>query len=129
MSSFESCLLAIRFILPSRGRRVSGVGGGAGSMGGKSASYALSAVSALEGATAFVPSGFSAGSSHLLERLIGNGFANLLRVRAEVNSALSVNGAGVLSRGSVADALPPDSIPSVKAGKRYDRVLAEIDQD
>jgi hypothetical protein len=98
-------------------------------MGGKSASFALSAVSALDGATAFVPSGFPAESSQLFQRLAGNGFANLLRVRAEVTSALSVNGATVLSTGSLADGLPPDSVPSVRAGKRYDRVLAEIDQD
>jgi len=98
-------------------------------MGGKSASYALSAVSALEGATAFVPSGFTARRSHFFERLVGNGFANLLRVRAEVESALSVNGDGVLSTAPLADALRPESIPSVKAGKRHDRVLAEIDQE
>jgi hypothetical protein len=103
--------------------------GGAASMGGKSASYALSEVSAVEGAAAFAPSGFTPGPSPFFERLVGNGFANLLRVRAEVNSALSVNGADMLSIGSLADALPPESIPSVKAGKRYDRVLAEIDQD
>jgi hypothetical protein len=98
-------------------------------MGGKSASFALSAVSALDGATAFVPSYFPAQTPQVLQRLAGNGFANLLRVRAEVSSALSVNGAAVLSTGSLADGLPAESVPSVKAGKRYDRVLAEIDQD
>jgi len=97
-------------------------------MGGKSASYALSAVSALDGATGLNPSGLTKGQSQFLERLIGNGFANFLRVRAEVNSALSVNG-NVLSTGPLADALPPERIPSVRAGKRHDRVLAEIDQD
>jgi len=98
-------------------------------MGGKSATYALSAVSALEGATAFVPSGFAGWRSQLLEHLAGNGLANLLRVRAEVNSALSVNGGGALSTGPLADAMSAESVPSVKAGKRYDRILAEIDQD
>ena len=98
-------------------------------MGGKSASFALSSVSALDGATAFVPSSFPAGSSYFLERLAGNGLANLLRVRAEVSSALSVNGAAVLSTGPLADALPAENVPSVAAGKCYDRVLAEIDQD
>src|SRR5437764_8463258 len=129
MSSFDSCLLAIGSIPPSRVDNGLWGRGRGSSMGGKSASYALSAVSALEGATAFVPSGFTARRSHFFERLVGNGFANLLRVRAEVDSALSVNGASVLSRGPLADALRPESIPSVKAGKWHDRVLAEIDQD
>jgi hypothetical protein len=97
-------------------------------MEGKSASYALSAVSALDGATAFSPPGASAEAPAFLQRLVGNGIANLLRVRAEVLSSLSVNGT-VLATAPLADALRPDAIPSVKAGVRSDRVLAEIDQD
>src|ERR1043165_929191 len=96
-------------------------------MEGKSAAYALSAVSALDGATALFPPAVN-GAPALLERVLGNGMGNLLRVRAEVLSALSVNGT-VLSPAPLADALPADSIPSVKAGLRHDRVLAEIDQD
>jgi len=98
-------------------------------MGGKSASLALSTVPALEVAPGFNPGELAPGQSRFLDRLVGNGFANLLRVRAEVTSALSANVGQVLSTGPLADALPPDRIPSVKAGKRYDRVLAEIDQD
>ena len=97
-------------------------------MGGKSASYALSAVSALDGATAFFPPVASAGAPAFLQRLVGNGISNLLRVRAEVHSSLSVNST-VLATPPLADALPPDAIPSVRAGVRSDRVLAEIDQD
>jgi len=98
-------------------------------MGGKSASYALSSVSALDGATGLNPPMFAPGESQFLDRLVGNGLANLVRVRAEVTSALSVNDGNVLSTGPLADALPPTRIPSVKAGKKHDRVLAEIDQD
>src|SRR4051812_27166003 len=97
-------------------------------MEGKSASYALSAVSALDGATAFSPPGATTEAPAFLQRLVGNGIANLLRVRAEVLSSLSVNGV-VLATPPLADALRPDAIPSVKAGVRSDRVLAEIDQD
>jgi hypothetical protein len=68
------------------------------------------------------------GVSTVLNNLVGNGLGNLLRVRAEVHSALSVNG-DALAGPTVADTLPPDSVPSVRAGARYDRVLAEIDQD
>ena len=95
----------------------------------RSASYALSAMSALDGATALVAPGLAGGAFPLFHRLAGNTVANLLRVRAEVHSALSVNGGGMLAMAPLADALPPQGIPSVKAGARYDRVLAEIDQD
>ena len=61
-------------------------------MEGKSASYALSAVSALDGATAFSPPGASPDAPAFLQRLVGNGIFNLMRVRAEVLSSLSVNG-------------------------------------
>jgi hypothetical protein len=97
-------------------------------MGAKSASCALSAVSALDGATAFDSPGVSAEAPAFLQRLVGNGFSNLLSVRAEVLSSLSVNGT-VLATAPLADALPADAIPSVRAGVRSDRVLAEIDQD
>src|SRR3954469_25723774 len=95
-------------------------------MGGGSAGFSLSAVSALDGATGLAPPG-AEGVSTILNHLVGNGLGNLLRVRAEVHSALWVNG-GVLAGAALADALPPDSVPSVRAGARYDRVLAEIDQ-
>ena len=98
-------------------------------MGGKSVSYTLTSASALDGVTGLHPPGYTAGQTQVLDRLVGNGFANLLRVRAEVTSALSIDGGTVLSTGPLADALPPDRIPSVRAGKRHDRVLAEIDQD
>ena len=62
-------------------------------MGGNPASYALSAVSALEGATALNPLG-SAGQSQVLDRLVGNGFANLLRVRVRNLAAQEVNAEG-----------------------------------
>jgi tRNA A-37 threonylcarbamoyl transferase component Bud32 len=97
-------------------------------MDGKSASYALSAVSALDGATAFESPGASGEAPAFLQRLVGNGISNLMRVRAEVLSSLSVNGT-VLATAPLADALFPDAIPSVRAGARSDRVLAEIDQD
>src|SRR4051812_2109489 len=96
-------------------------------MGGGSTGYSLSAVSALDGATGLAPPG-AQGVPAILNNLVGNGLGNLLRVRAEVHSALSVNGDALLGA-SLADTLPPDSVPSVRAGARYDRVLAEIDQD
>ncbi len=65
----------------------------------------------------------------LVRSLAGDGAVNLVRAKAEVRAALRSGGGTVPAAPLIEDALPPGSIPSVAAGGRHDRVLAEIDQD
>jgi hypothetical protein len=65
----------------------------------------------------------------LVRRVAGDGPLNLHHARAEVVAALRAAGGAVPQASSLEDALAPESIPSVMAGNREDRVLAEIDQD
>ena len=76
-------------------------------------------------------SGISAGGAleYMLLRLIGEGAINLLRARTEVHAALDARSRTVLAAPQLQDVLPPETIPSVAAGGREDRPLAEIDQD
>ena len=72
-----------------------------------------------------------AGRNTVLEQVVrlftGDGPVNLVRARDEVLTAL---GDGALARAlPLDDALPIASIPSIAAGEREDRVLAEIEQD
>lgn len=80
------------------------------------------------GAEALAPSR-PAGLWDPLARLAGEGAVNLLRARAEVQSALQAGNGAIPAAPPLDDALPPSSIPSVAAGAHHDRVLAEIDQD
>ena len=65
----------------------------------------------------------------LVRSLAGDGAVNLVRAKAEVRAALRAGGGVVPPAPLLDDALPPGSIPSVAAGRRDDRVLAEIDQE
>jgi len=73
------------------------------------------------------------GSAGFLEPLVRGlaweGGVNLVRAKAEVGAALRAGGRVVPPASSLEDCLPPGSIPSVAAGGRHDRVLAEIDQE
>ncbi|MGZ6143544.1 MAG: hypothetical protein ACXWLM_09400 [Myxococcales bacterium] len=62
-------------------------------------------------------------------RLLGDGFANLIAARAEVEATLREGGGAIPAAPPLADAVPADEIPSVALGRREDRILAEIDQD
>jgi len=64
-----------------------------------------------------------------LRRFAGDGTFNLLRAKWEVHAAMRDGLRTLSSAPALDDALPPQSIPSVSAGWRHDRVLAEIDQD
>jgi len=64
-----------------------------------------------------------------LRRFTGEGTFNLLRAKSEVHAAMRDGPGTVPAAPALDDALPPESIPSVSAGWREDRVLAEIDQD
>ena len=73
------------------------------------------------------------GSAGFLEPLVRGlaweGGVNLVRAKSEVRAALRAGGRVVPPASSLEDCLPPGSIPSVAAGGRHDRVLAEIDQE
>ncbi len=64
-----------------------------------------------------------------LRRFTGEGTFNLLRAKSEVDAAMRDGLGTVPAAPALDDALPPEIIPSVSAGWRQDRVLAEIDQD
>jgi hypothetical protein len=64
-----------------------------------------------------------------LRRLTGDGAFNLLRAKSEVHAALREGPTALADAPALDDAVPPATIPSVAAGWRHDRVLAEIDQD
>jgi len=74
-----------------------------------------------------------AGSAGFFEPLVrslaGDGALNLVRAKAEVRAALRAGGGLVPPAPLLEDALPPGSIPSVAAGWRHDRLIAEIDQE
>jgi hypothetical protein len=74
-----------------------------------------------------------AGSAGFFEPLVrslaGDGALNLVRAKAEVRAALRAGGGLVPPAPLLEDALPPGSVPSVAAGWRHDRLLAEIDQE
>ncbi|MGZ6123972.1 MAG: hypothetical protein ACXWLR_03375 [Myxococcales bacterium] len=65
----------------------------------------------------------------LVRRIAGDGPVNLLRAKAEVDAVLWASAGALPDSAAPADALPPAAIPSVAAGAREDRLLAEIDQD
>ena len=79
--------------------------------------------------TGLVPAGRGTVFETMLRRLAGDGPLNLMRARSEVVSALRARGGAVPYAPDLEDALAPESVPSVAAGQRDDRVLAEIDQD
>jgi len=74
-------------------------------------------------------SGSSGFFEPLVRSLAGDGAVNLVRAKAEVRAVLGAGGGLLPSAPPLEDALPPGSIPSVAAGARHDRLLAEIDQE
>src|SRR5438552_9817071 len=74
-----------------------------------------------------IPSG-TGTFEHFVRRFAGDGPINLLKAKGEVHAALRSGGV-VPASPSIDDALRAEQIPSVGAGDREDRVLAEIDQD
>jgi len=79
--------------------------------------------------TGLFPAGRGTVFEAMLRRVAGDGPLNLMRARSEVVSALRAGGGTIPFAPPLDDALSPASVPSVAAGQRYDRVLAEIDQD
>ena len=65
----------------------------------------------------------------IVRRLTGDGPVNLFRARGEVMAALRMGRGAVPPAASLDDVLSPRTVPSIAAGQRHDRVLAEIDQD
>jgi len=65
----------------------------------------------------------------LVRSLAGDGAVNLVRAKAEVRAALRAGRGLIPSAPLLEDELPPGNIPSIAAGARHDRVLAEIDQE
>ena len=65
----------------------------------------------------------------LLRRLTGDGLPNLLAARAEVLAALSEGDGALPAAPPCDDSLDAAQVPSVAAGARHNRVLAEVDHD
>lgn len=66
---------------------------------------------------------------NVLRRVAGDGAVNLLRAKSEVFATLRAHGGDIPRSPALDDAVPPEAVPSVAAGQREDRLLAEIDQD
>jgi hypothetical protein len=73
--------------------------------------------------------GYAGFFEPLVRTLAGDGAVNLVRAKAEVRAALGAGGGVVPAAPVCEDGLPSSNIPSVAAGARQDRVLAEIDQE
>jgi hypothetical protein len=76
-----------------------------------------------------VPAGSASALEQILRRVVGDGAINLFRARSEVHAALGPRASPAPFAVPLDDAPPSRAIPSVAAGRRDDRVLAEIDQD
>jgi hypothetical protein len=76
-----------------------------------------------------VPVGRASALEQILRRVVGDGAINLFRARSEVHAALGPRAGPAPFAVPLDDAPPSRAIPSVAAGRRDDRVLAEIDQD